>query len=401
MTPRTLAILVVAGTAIGLGGYFLSDSGTPPPVRSVEEGSLVFPGLAARLANAQRIEVSRQGTTLVIAQRDGRWGVADRGGYPVRPEKVREILTGLTELRFSERRTADAELLERLGLEDPAGAAATSHLLRVLDGQGNAIAELIVGRRRVRTQGNLPESVYLRRPGETQAWLAEGRLPVDNDRQLWFDRDVANITRERIARVVVQRDGTELVFVRRDDRLVLESPADAGAVDDYKVEDITRAFEFLSFTDVLPESELPGEAIGSASFTLTDGVVVTARLNRRGEEIWTRFAATGEGEAAAPARELQARFAGWAFQLGPWKEAAFTPTLAMLRPSTPPAGAPDAPPTEPAAAPAPADAPETPAAPAPETPPSAAPEPAPPAAPAEAPATAPSAEPPASPAPPQ
>ena len=33
----------------------------------------------------------------------------------------------------------------------------------------------------MRTQGNLPEAIYVRRVGEYQSWLAEGRLAVDAD----------------------------------------------------------------------------------------------------------------------------------------------------------------------------------------------------------------------------
>ena len=46
---------------------------------------------------------------------------------------------------------------------------------------GTPIVELVTGRRRVRTQGDVPESIYVRRPAETQAWLAEGRLKGRED----------------------------------------------------------------------------------------------------------------------------------------------------------------------------------------------------------------------------
>ena len=91
----------------------------------------------------------------------------------------------------------------------------TGLLLRVLEANGAPMAELVVGRRRVRTQGNVPESAYIRRPGEAQSWLAEGRLPVDADPQLWLDRDVANLPATRVREVAVRRaDEPELVLAR-------------------------------------------------------------------------------------------------------------------------------------------------------------------------------------------
>lgn len=369
MQPRSIAILVAAGVVLGVGGWMLSDRGTPPVQHEIEEGGLAFPGLAAKLEQARKITVTRQETTLVIARRDdGVWGVADRGNYPALQNKVRELLTGLTELRLSERRTADPDLLDRLGLEDPAKSGSTANLLRVLDAQDRPIAELIVGRRRVRVQANVPETVYVRRPGENQAWLAEARIPVDNDRQLWFDRDVANIARDRVARVEVTRGEEKLVFATgADGKFALAEPTEHPPLDEYRVEDVSRGFEMLSFTDVLPDAEGPTEEIGSAVYTLTDGVRITVRIAKKGDEVWARFAASGDGDAKAEAEKLQARFAGWAFQLGAWKEKSFLPRLEDLkaeerRPAQGQAPAATAPAATPPAAVAPAAPPATPPA---------------------------------------
>ena len=109
------------------------------------------------------------------------------------------MLTALTELRLMEPRTSDPTQFSRLGVEDPSAPDSNSNLLRVLDSGKKLIVELIVGHRRVRTQGNVPEEVYVRRPGENQTWLAEGSLQVDADPQLWLDRDIMNIDHSRIA----------------------------------------------------------------------------------------------------------------------------------------------------------------------------------------------------------
>ena len=199
MQRRTL-LLLSGPAAAALGGALVL---TP---RTADEplpggASLAFPGLAQRLQAAARIEAKRHDGTLEVARRGETWVLPAKGGYPVRQEKVRELLTGLTELRLTEPRTANPELLGRLGLDDPGREGSTATLLRVLDAQGGVIAELVIGRRRVRTQGNVPESAYVRRPNENQAWLAEGRIPVDSDPQLWLDRDIANLPRERVRRV--------------------------------------------------------------------------------------------------------------------------------------------------------------------------------------------------------
>lgn len=337
MNRRTLLLLGTAAAAT-VGGIILLAPNTVD--RSTVPGSgLAFEGLAGRLQGAARIEIVKADGTLALVRRGEAWVLPDKGGYPVRPEKVRELLVGLTELRLVEPRTGDPAQHARLGVEDPAQPGGTGVLLRVLDAQGGALAELVLGRRRVRTQGNLPEGIYVRRPGETLAWLAEGRLPADADPQLWLDRDVANLPNARIRTVRVQREGEPPLRLERGDGaeapLRLVEPAEAPLADDVALDEIGRAFEFLTFLDVKPAAELPGTPLGEGSFALDDGLVITARPVREGEALWLVLAASGNAEA----ERLEARWRGWAYQVGAWKEKAFLPRLEDLapRPATPPA----------------------------------------------------------------
>ncbi|MEO3471632.1 DUF4340 domain-containing protein [Roseomonas sp. CAU 1739] len=370
MQRRTL--LVLSGAAIvAVGGALVLNPG-PAPAPTPAGAALAFPGLAQRLQSAAKIVATRHDGTLEITRRGETWVLPAKGGYPVRQEKVRELLVGLTELRLTEPRTANPDMLDRLGLDDPTKEGSTATLLRVLDAQGGVIAELVIGRRRVRTQGNVPESAFVRRPGENQAWLAEGRIPVDSDPQLWLDRDIANLPRERVRRVAINRTGQPPLVLTRaegpDGKLQVTEPADAPPADETNLDEVGRAFEFLTFLDVKPETEIPGEALGDSRFVLTDNLAVVVRPRKDGEAIWVTLAAEGDDEAA----RLNARWRGWAYQVGPWKEKSFVPLIADLRrqeePTTPaedaPAAAPDTPATAPPAAP---DAPAT--APAGEAPP--------------------------------
>jgi hypothetical protein len=327
MNSRTSFILaVIAVLALG-GGWWFGTRTEPTAQTAVAPGTLVFPGLAEKLQQAARVEITHAGQTLVITKGPEHWGLEDRGGFPVQQDKLRELLTGLTELRLTEARTADQAQFKKLGVEDPNAEGSNSNLVRVLDSGEKLIVELIVGHRRVRTQGDVPEEIYVRHPGENQSWLAEGRLPVDADPQLWFDRDIANIDHSKIADVVVHRGEATLEFARDGDKLVLKTPADHPKLDDYKVEDVSRALETLTLTDVKPAAQEPGEAVGSADITTTDGMKIAVKVFKAGKDVWAQFAATGEGDVKKAADEFEHRVNGWAYRLGSWKETAFVPTL--------------------------------------------------------------------------
>jgi hypothetical protein len=344
MNRRNLLILGGAAAATIAATVLL----TPKSVerQEVAPGGLAFPGLATALQGAARVEVRKHDATLTLVRQGEAWLLPDKGGYPIRPEKLREMLVGLTELRLIEARTADPAQLERLGVDDPARAGSTALLLRVLDGAGAPLAELVVGRRRVRTQGNLPESVYVRRPAETQAWLAEGRLAADADPQLWIDRDLANLPQDRIRRLEVTRAGEPPLLLTRPEEPEARLRLADTITDEVAMEEVARGFEYLTFLDVKPAAEMPGTALGEGRFGLTEGLTVVVAGTKQGEEFWVRLAAEGGPEA----ERLNARWQGWAFQLGAWKEKSFMPRLADLlpRPAEPAPPANATPPANPA-----------------------------------------------------
>ena len=356
MSPRTLLILIVAGVAALAGGWFFGTATKPQQV-AVDTGQLMFPGLAPKLQTATKIEITNQGKTTTIERKgtpgNETWGLADRGGYRVQDTKLRGMLTGLTELRLVEQRTTDPDQFSRLGLQDPDAKESKSNLLRVLDASGQPMVSVIVGHRRVRTQAKVAEQVYVRRPGENQTWLAEGTLQVDADPQLWLDRDVLNIAHTKIERVAVTRGDQVLELAGKDGKLSVTTPDNAPPLEEYRVEDVARALESLTFQDVQPDSAPTGEAIGQGAFTTTDGLTITAIVLKGEKDIWARFAVTGDEKAKAEAERLNARLAGWTFQLGSWKEKALIPVLDDLKAAEkPPAEAPAD-----AAAPAPMSAP--------------------------------------------
>jgi hypothetical protein len=272
--------------------------------------------------------------TVIEKRGDGGWGIASMHDYPVQEVKLRGVLTGLTELRLAEARTSDPAEFSRLGVDDPNGAASTADLLRLVDGGGTPILAVIVGHRRVRSQANVPEEVYVRRPDENQSWLAEGSLQVDADASLWLDRNVMNIGHDRIASVAVGEQA--LVFGRDDGKFVLSQPADHPKLEEYKVDDVARALELLTFQEVKADADAPGTEAGRSVFTTSDGLVVAVTVLHADKDVWARFAVSGSSDKVkAEADRMNARVAGWSYQIGSWKEKSLVPTMADLKAEEP------------------------------------------------------------------
>ena len=172
---RRRGLLLLGGSAAASIGAALYLAPRPENPAAPGAGMLAFPGLAARLPQAALLEIRRHDATLLVRRDGERWLLPDRNNYPIRDAKLRELLTGLSELRLMEPRGSDPANFARLGVDDPQTPGSTASHLRLLDAQGAPIIAVTLGRRRVRTQGNIPETIYIRRAGDAEAWAAEGR----------------------------------------------------------------------------------------------------------------------------------------------------------------------------------------------------------------------------------
>jgi uncharacterized protein DUF4340 len=335
MRPRTGLSLLLAGLIVLACGWYFGPASQSAERDDFAAGRLLFPDLAPKLRNAARVEILHQGKTLAIAKKGSEWGLADRGNYPVQPTKLHALFAGLTELRLDEKRTADPAQFARLGVEDAGDAKSGSDLVRVLDGSGKPIVQLLVGHRRTRTQGNLPDTVYVRLPGDNQSWLAEGKLEVDADARLWLDRDIMKIAPARIASVAATRGATTLQFARDGDKLVLRAPADHPPLDADKENDVGHALEALTLQDVKPAKDVSGQPEASSVFTTDDGLAVTVSLSHMDKDLWARFDVSGSDKSRAEADRLRTRLGGWAYQIGSWQEKSLAPTLDDLKAPAP------------------------------------------------------------------
>ena len=345
MKPRTLATLVVLGALALAAGWYFGIAQEPQAESTTDNGRLMFRELPAHLGDATQVELVHGANTVRIV-RDAAtqtWGLAQRDGYPVDVGKLRALLTGLTELRLVERRTADPAELGKLGLDDPAGKDASATLIRVTDAAGQPIAALVAGHSRMRTGGTLPDEIYVRRPDENQSWLAEGKLDVDSDPLTWLDRDIMDIAPARVASVGITSGTTLLKLVKNGDKLTMQTPADHPPLDDGHLDDVTHALELLSLQDVRKDANAPaGDALGTSVFTTDDGLAITATPSKADGDLWVRFAVAATDDKAnvgakAEAQGLTERLAGWTYQIGGWKLKALIPTLDDLKAPPPPA----------------------------------------------------------------
>jgi hypothetical protein len=333
MQRRGLILLAAAAAVCAALAIAAVASGDRYASRTAAERR-AFPVLAGELGDVARVALARQGLAATFRRRGDLWLVAEKGGYPADAGKVRQVVLTLAEMRLIEPKTRLPNLYERLDVEDPGGGKST--LVSVADQSGKTLARLIVGKQRFDRLGAGNGGVYVRRPGDAQSWLASGALDLSGDLAGWLDRQIVDIPDRRIAKVsLTQTDGTRLVLSRAkpDGQFAIEgAPADAKPKSETATGEPAMALDGLNLDDVAPAAKLPlpKTGVATASYTTFDGLTIDLRLVERGKTDWIAVEATGSGKAAAEAKQIAARVAGWSYAIPSYKAAMIKTKLADL-----------------------------------------------------------------------
>ena len=220
MKPKSfaaLAVVTVVALAIALTTYATQNRWSQAKVT----GAGLFPGLPAQASNVAKIEIKQGDKALTLARDKERWLLADRAGYPAKPEPVRALLVKLARAELIEAKTHNKDRYALLELEDPAAKDAKSRQLRLLDDKGGVIAEAIIGKKRFDAFGGGKSGTYVRRPGDAQTWLSNVDLDVPVTVKDWVVPGILDIPAAKVAKVTIEIPGEEPLTITRD-------PADAA-----------------------------------------------------------------------------------------------------------------------------------------------------------------------------
>jgi hypothetical protein len=339
---RKRNFLILAGvTAVAVVAAIVTEPSNQLP-KIAGSGKLVLPALAKSINDVHAITIARKKSTLTVTRDKEGWRVKERGGYPAAPDKVKEILVGLSEMKVLEPKTNRPDLYERLDLRDLSQKDSAAQLVTVIGANNKTLAKLLIGKTARGRFG--PGTVYYRKPGEKRAWKASGDLNIDHDPSNWIDKDLADIRKTRIRLfTVTAKEGEKVEIARPKPGATLKlktEPLPEGMVPktDGSISAVAAVLEKLSLEDVRKADKIDWAAktVSTAEIRTYDGIVVTARVAEvKKDEFWVSFdvAYSAEGTitpkgkahekmeiktAEAAKKEvaaLAARLKGWAYKL--------------------------------------------------------------------------------------
>jgi hypothetical protein len=346
MTPKSFVYLAV-GTAAAVLLAIVSFASNNQWSTGRTAGEKLVPRLADTISKVAELEVRQGDNGVVLERTGGSWAVKTRAGYPADPVKARTLLVSLGEAELVESKTRNAERHAALELEDPAEKGAKSRLLRLLDANGKAIAEVVVGKKRVEGYGSGRQgATYVRKQGDVQTWLANVELDAPVAIRDWVKTSVLTVDTAKISRVAIEIPGEQALKIERSaaapakdakepkdgkdakDGKEAKMPAQPGKLafvgfpaegkklkDADAAETLARAISSIDMEDVRKLASPPTEGVSVVRIEVADGPTTTLRLRKEGDSHWLSVTATGEGEAKEAADEISGRTESWEFKI--------------------------------------------------------------------------------------
>lgn len=302
-TTLLIGALVAGGlTVLGLGLRSLGG----PAAAADASGMKVFPDLMDGVNDVASVEVVSNEASFRVERDDRAWGLSTKGGYPVDLGQVSQLILGLAELETIEAKTSDPTRYERLGVQDPGDAGSISKLVTLRDAGGDTVASLIVGD--VRSSSGL-SSLYVRRNGEAQSWLAKGTVAVPTDAGALLDKKILELQRDEVlATETVHPDG-EAVLVSKDERadstfVVRDIPEGRELRFESVGNGMGSALEYLNLEDVMPASDFEADDLEPVrtSYWTWDGLRIDVAVYEKNEKVYATLRARYDEDGAPVAK---------------------------------------------------------------------------------------------------
>jgi hypothetical protein len=328
MSGRTIRILAVAVVVLFAAVWLVSRKPDSGPA----EDALLFPGLEARLDEITAVTVTGSEGEVRIQREGDRWIVPAKDGYRADMAKLRGLLLALAEARKVEQKTANPELYERIGVQDPKEEDADGVLVGS-EGLGDADFAVILGNSAQR------DYRYVRIADEATSWLIDRNPEVPDDATGWLVSDLTDVPASRVQSVEIRHEDGETIRIRKESEddtnftvddipegreLSYASVANsiAAALDNLSLDDVRKAGSGTDGAATAAsagdgtaddEDDAPGGASAAPTkattvFRTFDGLEITVDSTGTEDETWIQLRAAAlppaedaAADAAAPA----------------------------------------------------------------------------------------------------
>lgn len=295
MKLKTLSMLTVIAAILIIVAVLMTKQQEPGIPMT---GQPVFPELKTVINDVTELSVDTQSGTITLHRQEDIWRVKEKYDYPADLGAVREMLIGLAELTTLEPKTRKPEFYEKLGLQDVEAEGSLSTGVTLKDATDNTVAAAVIGNDRPAKVKSGAKELFIRKVGDPQTWLVQGRLTVEKNPGKWLDKELTQIETKRVRRLIVTHpDKTRLVVEKAKpadlNYQVANLPEGLEIESQFTVNNVVSTITSLSLDDVKPQNEVPfdGQPVRTAVFETFDGLQGTVQLLPKDEKNYVTISA--------------------------------------------------------------------------------------------------------------
>jgi len=349
-------------------------------VSNSEAGKLLFPDLKAHVNDITQIELAQGDKVFHVVLSDKGWQIKEKHDYAADVSKIKQVVLSISDLTTIEPKTKKADRYAVLGVSD-VKANSSSSQIRLLNKEGKELAGLIVGKQESTSlSGKGIDSVFVRRIGDPQSWLARGEVHLDAKASQWLVTKLFDIGHKRIQKVVLTSPENKSVTIEKNDRTaqdftLLAIPKNKTIESSSEINAIADAISNIVIRDVDSQSDEKAPSfekdVYHATFIAFDGLQLDVDTVKLHGKHFAKFSAkfvpalrkeepnedkakqdTKEKGSATPAsphgtppkpaalqsadatikeaQDLNAKFNGWIFEISSTKADSMRKTMADL-----------------------------------------------------------------------
>lgn len=246
-----------------------------------------------------QISVEHGADDLLLARKDDRWRVAQRGDYPANFSEISSLLMKLKDLKIVQSETVGPSQLGRLDLATSGSNVATVVELR--DASGKALTSLLLGKKHLRkTQGSpmgdiddagWPDGRYVMVGGATDkvALISDPLSNLEPKPENWLNKDFFKIEKARRIGVSFPAETNSWKLEREKEgaELKLVDARPGEELDSGKVSGLSNPFTSPSFVDVVLNSKPEDTGLGqptSVTIETFDGFTYNIKVGAKTNE---------------------------------------------------------------------------------------------------------------------
>ena len=202
--------LLAALLAVVLGGMAWKISTDKAPQTEVTRTAL-YGGLLDKLNEVTRVELRSAQVHTSLKREGEQWTVATRDNFPAESAAVKRLLLGLADLQIVEAKTSLPASYGRIGVADP-GDGSDSLQVELYGAKDEQLVAVIIGH----TRASGPQSQrYVRRAGESQSYLVNGKLDGTSEAITWLDARIVDVDTARVRSVaIVPSEGVAVAITK-------------------------------------------------------------------------------------------------------------------------------------------------------------------------------------------